>query len=607
MQRELLVPPTWRARVRAALELPIGIFRDFVWADLRAGLIDLRGLDAPTRLLVGIGFALLVSTVAALLFNERWREAFTLAPQINGAVGRGSLVPDTLLPVTFFLVAVAWSYGLAGALHAHWLVRVAVNALYLGFAVGWLNMTGSTVLLTAPAMVTQGDWLEVGVMVAAVLAVPIIFIARAKRDARPAWEWLALFVCVAIFFVVLQARGVANWRQFDIPIIVGVLQTNLMSYQGFVAPLLLLAGVNIALFANQAAKWTTEAAEARLHAAWLFGLLAVALALRAWTVLQETNARLAENGLAGEVRATLGALGLFGIIALAYWLVTRLARGAAFDVKTLAERVRGYALWLILLFGALRILQFILINAAQALPPLYALDAWRAHLFAAIDFLRARDTAEWYVIMPLATIAAAIFLARRGAREMALYFAVTGGAALWYVATASNGWLNVLRGASAERVDLCAVMLLVALALLWTARRGMTLERAAGLFFLTLLTGLVRQTDFISSPFSPFLGFAGVGFVAFGILYDAISAGVWANAESKNFPRVSRIFLYLGYVLLSVLIVNWALASHNLDDIEQLTGSVAWRGMEFFGLPLLYAVGAITLARLVLKQEGERE
>jgi len=598
MQRELLVPPTWRTRVRHALDLPVEIFRDFVWGDLRAGLIDLRGLDAPTRVLAVIGFALLVSTVAALLFNERWREAFTLAPQINGAVGRGSLVPDALLPVTFFLVAVACSYGLAGALHAHWLVRVAVNVLYLGFAIGWLNMTGSTLLLTAPAMATQGDWLQVGGMTAAVLAVPVIFIARAKRAARPAWEWLALFVCVAIFFVVLQARGVANWRQFEIPLIVGILQTNLMSYQGFVAPLLLLAGVNIALFTNQAAKWTTEAAQARLQAAWLFGLLALALALRGWTVLQETYARLGENGLASEARATLGALGLFGIIALSSWLVARLARGRSLDAETLAERVRGYALWLILAFGALQILEFILISAAQAIPPLYTLDAWRANFLAAVDFLRARDAAEWYVVAPLAAIAAGLALARRGAREMALYFVVTGGAALWYVATASNGWLNVLRGASAERVDLCAVLLLIALALFWMARRGMTVERAAGLFFLTLLTGLVRQTDFISSPFSPFLGFAGIGFVAFGILYDAITAGVWANAESKNFPRVSRIFLYLGYVLLGVVIVNWALASHNLNDIEQLTGSVAWRGMELFGLPLLYAVAAITLQRL---------
>lgn len=600
MSVEVTQPPSdGQRRLRELLDVPAQLVRDFVWADVRAGLVDLRGLDAPTRFLVVAGFGLLVGTVLALLFNETWREQFALVPQQSGAVGRGTLAPNALLPVTFFLVAVAWAYGLAGALHTHWAVRIAVNALYILFALGWLNTTGTLAQFAAPTTFEPIELLELGILILSVAAVPTVYLARARRAKRPAWEWLVLFVCTAAFFALIQARGVANWRQFEIPLIVGVLQSNLASYQGFVAPLLLLAGVNIALFANQAARWTTEMADGRLSRKAFAAALVIALGLRVWTVMNETLGRVSELGFAREMAAGAGAAGLFLILTVAYLGVTRLSASRAFSTDTLTQRVRGIALWLILATGAITLIEFVLISIAQATPFLRTWDPVRAFLFGMNDFLLAQVFDPWRILVSVLTLGAAFWLARRGAREAALYLAITAGLALWYRVTAPEGWLGALSGASAERIDALVMLLLVALALYWTATRTLTRERMAGLFFLTLLTGLTRQTDFISSPFSPFLGFAGIGFVAFGILYDAVTAGVWANAESKTFPRGGRIFIYLGYVLLSVMIVNWALASHDLKNIETLTGSVAWRGMELFGLPFLYAVGVVTISKLI--------
>lgn len=586
-------------RLRALLNVPVQLVREFIWADVRAGLVDLRGLDTPTRFLVMVGFGLLVGTVLALLFNETWREQFTLVPQVSGTVGRGTLAPDALLPVTFFLVAVAWAYGLAGALHSHWLARILVIGLYMLFALGWLNTTGVLAQLAAPTTLRATDYIELGIVVSATLSVPLIFLVRARRAARPAWEWLTLFICTATFFALIQARGIANWRQFEIPLIVQVLQTNLASYQGLVAPLLLLAGVNIALFANQAARWTTDMAEGRLPRKVLTAALVIALGLRVWTIVNEALARVSETGYAGEAAAVVGAAGLFVILAAAYFGVTRLSRNRAFSPDALAQRVRGVALWLILVFGAITLIEFVVLNLVQVTPSLRAWDPVRAFLFGVNGFLLMQVLEPWRILVSVLILGAAFWLARRGAREVALYLAITAGLALWYEVTAPGGWLGALRGASAERIDALGMLILVALTVYWAATRTLTRERIAGLLFLTLLTGLVRQTDFISSPFSPFLGFAGIGFVAFGILYDAVTAGVWANAESQAFPRVGRIFMYLGYVLLSVMIVNWALASHDLNNIEALTGSVAWRGMEVFGLPFVYAVGVITVARLM--------
>lgn len=69
----------------------------------------------------------------------------------------------------------------------------------------------------------------------------------------------------------------------------------------------------------------------------------------------------------------------------------------------------------------------------------------------------------------------------------------------------------------------------------------------------------------------------------------------WANADSPGLPRVARIFLYPGYVLLTVTLVNWALATHDLAKVAQLTDDAARFGLDRFGEPMLYAIYPATL------------
>jgi hypothetical protein len=94
-----------------------GAVRNLIWTDLRRGLIDLRGLTRSTRVLIWLGFVLLVAMLGALLFNDLWRAHSPLLATATGVPGRGTLVPVALVPSSLFMLVVAWSLALSGALH----------------------------------------------------------------------------------------------------------------------------------------------------------------------------------------------------------------------------------------------------------------------------------------------------------------------------------------------------------------------------------------------------------------------------------------------------------------------------------------------------------
>jgi len=48
--------------------------------------------------------------------------------------------------------------------------------------------------------------------------------------------------------------------------------------------------------------------------------------------------------------------------------------------------------------------------------------------------------------------------------------------------------------------------------------------------------------------------------------------------------------------LMTVTVVNWAVASHDLEAVGRLTGDVGLVGLEAFGKPMLYTIFVLTLA-----------
>ena len=59
---------------------------------------------------------------------------------------------------------------------------------------------------------------------------------------------------------------------------------------------------------------------------------------------------------------------------------------------------------------------------------------------------------------------------------------------------------------------------------------------------------LGQQVNFLEDPLSV-LGFLGIALIAMGFVADAAAYGEWANHDSARLPRVSRVLLYVGYVL----------------------------------------------------------
>ncbi len=109
---------------RTAGAIALEAARDFVWADIKAGLIDLRGLSRVTRGLIFLGFTLTALMIALVLFSDLWRATSELIPRSNSQPGRGTLIPLPLLPSALFLLSMAWSFALTGALHSHWTLRL---------------------------------------------------------------------------------------------------------------------------------------------------------------------------------------------------------------------------------------------------------------------------------------------------------------------------------------------------------------------------------------------------------------------------------------------------------------------------------------------------
>jgi hypothetical protein len=212
------------------------------------------------------------------------------------------------------------------------------------------------------------------------------------------------------------------------------------------------------------------------------------------------------------------------------------------------------------------------------------------------DFFSRSDVVTAYrSIVGVLLAAIGLVLARRGSRPVAIFVGAIGLTDLLQQLYTHVNVLNRFEWGGPENLDLAWMLVFLALGLWWLARSELTEIRAERLLFVVLLAALLRQFEFVSDPFAPLLGFAGVGFVAFGLIWGFLTAGGWANEDSARFPRSSRTFLYLGYSLFSVALLNWFAASHDVPELARFQGFGS-DGVALLGYPLLYALFLLVLA-----------
>jgi hypothetical protein len=249
---------TFAALAGLAWALSFGAVRDFVWADLREGMMSTHGLSRAMRVLVWSGFALLGAMIGALLFNDLWR---VLSPLIAlehvsaSNAGRGALLPVAVIPATLFLIALSWSFMLAGVLHSHPALRVVALLLYVPFALVWVGAGASDLAGSAGATLAA---------LVAVLAVPLFFAVRWRAVERPEFEFAILLALVTAACAIGQARALALWRSTEMPLALAVVELSVAQLKGLVMPMLFLLGLDIAAFTRQGAGWATRFVAERL-------------------------------------------------------------------------------------------------------------------------------------------------------------------------------------------------------------------------------------------------------------------------------------------------------------------------------------------------------
>jgi len=585
------------------ISITFGGLRDFVWRDIREGLIDLKGFARPTRWTILLGFALLFGMVALLLNNELWRQLFPLVgmPAPLDMVGRGRFVPEALVPMTYMLLAIAWAFALTGLLHSHLLARAGILALYL------LRGAQTIVILFSETMLGVESPMPLLVRSVLLLLVPVFFLLRGRKTARdgpafaPAIEFVILLALVAAPMALAQSGELASWRATAIPILFSNIESELLTFRLLVTPLLLLIGIDISNFVRRVSGWTIDVMHANLPAWVTAVVLAAALIWRCAATIGQLQARIGAASLTSVALEYAGALMMPALTGLVLWAViaanrARTPEPAPLDETALVDAVVRIALPLIVIYLGAQLASFVLLTIAGALP----ITSIAPPLIALADLFSNQLSDSWRLLVYAAALALAVRLILRrfpsaGMAPVALYLGIFGATGVWIYLTLPASILGALVWRGAEPVVFWWMMFIAIVTIVRLVRRQLDAGRVLRLLFATMIIFLMQQTGFIESRFSPILGFAGISFVAFGIVWDALTGAGWVNADSVNLPRVGRVFLYVGYTILAVTVLNWALAAHDLGAVATLTGGAADTGYATFGKPLLYAVAAIAI------------
>ncbi|MCU1432353.1 MAG: hypothetical protein JWP95_1458 [Actinotalea sp.] len=600
--------------VTVLLATSAGAVRHLVWADLRDGMVRTDGLGRSGRALVRVGLLLVGVMIAALLGSEVLRGRFDLLVATQGVPGRGTHVPTLLVPLTMFMIAVAWTFLLTGALHAHRLMRVVVVVAYVGTTAQWL-----VPLHGGPAWGPAGG---------ALLAVPVLVALTALpplRRRRPGIEFTVLLAVVGGLYALVQHELVSTYRSTGATFFLSAVQGTVTGLSVLVLPLLVIVGLDVADFAYRASTWALQVVGSRS------GRVLLPLAtggVLGWQVVTCVGAALAAVGEDG-VGPLLGAAVvpvLTGLCALGLSAVARRSsrhdtaggeEPAAWAGLAAADHLMGRATALglrlaIAVSGWQILLLLAVLGVAGVLAVVGVADAdLLSRALAGVGVLLG-GLPVWLAALEVALVVLAVVLVRRGRRLVGLYLAVVGAVGLWRSATTTGAvgpvpWDATAFGwPSEELVTLWWLVAFVAVAAVRAARGALDRTGLLVLLFVAVSTLLAGGAEAVADPFSPFFAGAGIGLVAFALVWDAVTAGHWTNAGSRAFPSLSRILLYIGYVLLSVTIITWVVTTHDLSALSFFTSGAAAVGLDTLARPLLYTIYSVLLVDLARSGGGSR-
>ncbi|MBI4671344.1 MAG: hypothetical protein HY741_06705 [Chloroflexi bacterium] len=559
----------------------VGGVRVFAWDSLQSGFIDVRPLPRVARLLAITGLVIVFVLIGSILFNDplRWSGGLENLP-LSSSATRGVFVPAPAVPIAYFVTILAWSFVFTGALHTLAVVRWGAFFcfFFFGFSSSFLGMlqvaaTGNVMAL----LVSVG-------MTAAVLVVLVLALLVLPRVHAPLFvEFIWILAGVGgLFLISLNASAQAS-QLGSIDFVSGYLVPEVTtSPRNLIAPFLYLAGAEMVNFGISLTSWGARATEQYGKRQVIVTLLIALLGYRWLDFVVNT---LLPGVSQDQVLAWMGAL-LAGsaLIPIAVWRM-RQSLQDRLPLKLIVALILGIIVPQLVLLVGITLSTAFFSTQTQDPNVLNTLETVSRPLLALSAFFREYT----YIGLAIAGVGIAFFAARAKRFTVAAFGMILAWTQFvwWFM---ENGRPLQDWRYHYQDLDEWLVLALTVVTLYLLARKQLTQTRALALLGLAFFGWVLNFTDFLDNPLSLFFGFAGIFFTAFGILWNVVTAGGrFANFDSPTFPRLSRIVLYLGYVLLTVNVTHWFTVTHNVEE-QVFNTDLTLVGLRIFGLTAAYLV-----------------
>jgi hypothetical protein len=540
-------------------------FRD----PIRDGRLRLRGLSTAERLVARVGLVTLAVVLGSALFADAWRRG-ELVPMDAG--GSRQFVPASILGITLVGFAAAWLVITWGGLRGSALVRALTALAYLlgtaDFAVDFTVAAGSDAWIVQHHRLVQ----EVGWYApAAALLIAAVTVRWPRLD-----RWvlrIARVVCtggIAALFLGLLWIHAELIREGRETLTASLIGGSLVQIGLLLLPLVYLSSVAVVDFAlDVSTSLAAPAASARrsLALVLVLGLVAVKLWFEVVAKADYWHAALAHQPQA-IVRTAICTV-LLGVLA---YVVTRF-RHSEDSLAAKEDLTLGSSLVLTAPFLG----KIIVLMAAIAVIS----QNGNGRVLGWTDHFPATWLNTWGVfILSMLAVAVGIVLMRRSrgglGDELGSGLILIGA---WGTVAGAVTNFGFTFGFSYPTVDVTVTLgvLLVVLARWRSADTGLLVTAATVLVFTWLVTS---RGDYISFA-GGLVGLSGVVVFVFGIVWTLLSGSSFTSSSSRLLPQPARPLLFIGYVLLSVVILCWDETTHTATS-----GSDALSAYYFLGIPL---------------------
>lgn len=563
-------PPAVRAGL-VAWSVVVEILDHVLGEPYREGRLRARGWPLGLRPVAVVAVGGYALAVLGIVFSGWLRESL----ELSVTVGSETLsFPRPVLWIVLFLVVLAMALLQTAALHVPWWLAAAVTALTV------------LVLLFAGSFDTDSVW-SPGRVAAIVASIGIIVFTVIRRRHRFAWwEFALLFAGIGIAFAVATGRAAAESAPSGVDLGPMALSLVMSTLGQLAVPAAIAAGAAVAELSTSTALWSVGVVRRRLPATAIVVGLAIVVVWRAWALVGNLTSE--ERPGAAPLASSVLLVVVIGLL----WYVLARVRGERRAVPGAIELAESTKSSAVPIAAALSITLAPVVTVLLATQILFAygvpFDAIVGGQVAARLLTTSTAIALVRLLVGLTLLVLSIVLARRGARTIP---ELVGGIGVVTVTVAVAGllglgdWLWTSDG-------LATVATVGSFALLgWFAiRRTLTLARVTGLTVALLLATAFVERDFVSDPLGAVLGFTGVAFVLFGFVWSFLTGGESANANSRRFPRPSRVLLFLANSVFGVTVLAFTALARNPDASINL-GVFAGIGDQLFGTALL--VGAL--------------